>query len=173
MTEQRPPYYACSGTTETNPAVSVASPLQQHSIDGSPSRDLLLLLPTQASKRTGAIRPMRPLEQECIHTPQRDLLLLLPILESPHSSTEVTPCLHLVHLSDGLFGLCNGKRDATCSCCGFSMCCEHTSTVLISLPDADGVWSDEASLLCTTCADLAREQIYAYHAFRISINQRA
>lgn len=116
---------------------------------------------------------MRELLQESTHTDKRDFLLLLPILESPQSSKKPCPCLHLVHLSDGLFGLCNGTPEHVCPCCGFGMCKEHTSPVLISLADAEGVWSDEASLLCSTCASLAREQIYEYHAFRISINRPA
>ena len=176
MTEHRPLYDAASFTTEDSPSrqstVSVTSPPQQHALDGSLPQDLLLLLPAQrAPQRTGAIRIVRPLESESVHTSQRDLLLLLPILESPYSLEQDPVCLHLVNLPDGHLGLCNGKTEGeTCPCCGLAICREHTSERSLLLADRDDIWSDDAALLCTVCATLSNQQIYAYHAFRLSIN---
>jgi hypothetical protein len=101
-----------------------------------------------------------------------DILLLLPMLESSYTYEQDPVCLHLIHLPNGDRGLCNAKSTRMCPCCGFAMCRGHESERLIDLPDEQGIWSDHYRLLCEVCAALTHEQIYAYHAFRTSINQQ-
>jgi hypothetical protein len=103
-----------------------------------------------------------------------DILLLLPMLESPYTYEQDPVCLHLIHLPDGDRGLCNTKSEQTCPCCGFAMCQAHTSKRHVLMPDDASAWTDgDLPPLCQTCASLTHDQIYAYHAFRTSINQQS
>jgi hypothetical protein len=143
MTEHRPPYYAISLTTKEESARSSATALAS---------------PLVRHDLGGAI--------------SQDIILLLPVLESAHSDKQQSVCLHLIHQADGRLGLCNGKTEQTCPCCGNAMCQEHTSNRSISLPDETGMWlEDSTTLLCETCAVFSTETIYAFHAFRLSIRQ--
>jgi hypothetical protein len=113
-----------------------------------------------------------PLEQYYIDgSTSRDIVLLLPILQSPASDDQPARCLHLIHLPCGTVGLCNTLTEHACPCCGTSMCYEHESERAVTLPDATGRWqAQNRAFLCSTCATLPMQIIFALYDFRLSMN---